>query len=268
MIKDITKYPAPTSNKFAAPVRVVDEDILTIIQDLKDTINENSIKALAAYQIGSPYNIIVIKQDDETFIELLNPILMKREGEQTTLETTAYFGDLSANVKRADKISVLYEDIDMNSCSLKAEGEYSALLQRKIDYTYGSSFINKLDKEEKKHFESKLEFGSNIAQSEACPTSYKRDYITRVSDIVLILMVLLLVGSFFTPDEMAESMWSYQTYLAGSILSLSFVYFFYAQYEGKKYSSCSSCQVGNILGTIGITLTRASAIVLLSYFLI
>jgi len=268
MIKDITKYPSPTSNKFAAPVRVVNEEILTIIQDLKDTIDENSIKALTAYQIGSPYNIIVIKQDDETFLELLNPILMKREGEQVTEETTAYFGELSAKVKRADKISVLYEDIDMNSCSLKAEGEFSVLLQRKIDYTYGSSFINKLDKEEKKLFESKLEFGSNISQSEACPTTYKRDYITKLSDIITILMVLLLVSSFFTSDEIASDMWNYQTYLAGSVVLLSLVYFFFAQYESKKYSSCSSCQIGNILGTIGITITRVSVVLLLSYFLI
>ena len=268
MIQEITKYPAPTSNKFAAPVRVVDEEILTIIQDLKDTINENSIKALTAYQIGSPYNIIVIKQDDETFLELLNPILMKRDGEQTTLETTAYFGELSAKVKRADKISVLYEDIGMNSCSLKAEGEFSALLQRKIDYTYGSSFINKLDKEEKKLFESRLEFGSDISQSEACPTTFKRDYITKLSDILMLVMILLLGVSFFTADEMADTMWDYQTYLAASVFLLSLIYFFYAQYEGRKYSSCSSCQIGNILGTIAITLTRTSVILLLSYFLI
>ena len=107
MIKNITKYPSPTSNVFSAPVRRVDEEILQIVQDLKDTIDENSIKALTAYQIGSPYNIIVIKQDDETFLELLNPILMMRDGEQITQETTFYFGELSAKVKRADKISVI-----------------------------------------------------------------------------------------------------------------------------------------------------------------
>jgi hypothetical protein len=142
------------------------------------------------------------------------------------------------------------------------------LLQRKIDYTFGSSFLNKLSKEEKKLFEKKLKFGSNIAISESCPTTFKRDYIIKVINLALIAMVILLIGSLFVAEETAVELWKYQTYFSFFVIGLNVVYFFYAQYEGKQFTSCTSCQIGNIIGTTVMLLVKLSAIMLLSYFII
>jgi len=35
---------------------------------------------------------------------------------------------------------------------------------------------------------------------------------------------------------------------------LIIAYFFYAEYEAKKYKQCTSCQTGNIIGTSAIAL--------------
>lgn len=266
MIRKISKYPQATSPKSAAPVRVVNEEILNLIQDLKDTIEDNSIKALSAYQIGSPYSIIVIKQNDGTFLELLNPLIVSQNGEQISQETTAYFEKLSAKIKRANNISIMYEDINMKEHNLKADGEFSILLQRKIDYTFGSNFLYKLDKEEKKLFESKLEFGSEVAMVGACPTNFKRDYIVKAINFLLISMVLLIVISLFISDEIP--IFTYELYIASSIVFLNIVYLVYGQYEAKQYAGCTNCQLGDFLGTIGILLTRTSAILLLSYLIL
>lgn len=265
MVKNISKYPEQTSSSSAAPVRAVNEEILTIIQNLKDTIEANSIEALSAYQIGSPYSIIVIKQKDGSFLELLNPLVVSRSGEQINEEKTAYFPDLSARVKRANSISVMYEDIELNDQHIKADGELAVLLQRKIDYTYGSSFIHKLDKEERKLFESKLEFGAGAALVGACPVVYKREYIAKATDYVIISMAVLLGASLFISQS--ESMFIYQVYLMLVTVLLGISYFFYAQYESKQYSSCTNCQIGDILGTIGILWTRSFAILFISYFI-
>ena len=201
MVKHISKYPEPTSSSSAAQVRVINEEILTIVQDLKDTIDANSIEALAAYQIGSPYSIIVIKQDDGSFLELLNPLLVSMDGEQISEESTAYFPNMSAKVKRAKSISVMYEDMELNDQNIKADDKFAALLQRKIDYTYGSSFINKLEKEEKKLFASKLEFGPDAALVGVCPTVYKREYIAKLIDYIIVIMLIVLGTSFFVPED-------------------------------------------------------------------
>jgi len=269
MIKDIITYPTPPSVEYSTDVRIFTDEIASILDNIKDTIEANSLDGLAAFQIGSMYNIIVVKQSDGSFLELINPRLFNTSGTQTTTEKTAYFPGLSAKVTRHDKISVVYEDREFNQHSLKAEGDYSILLQRKIDYTFGSSFINKLSKEEKDFFETKLEFGSDIAISESCPTTFKRDYILKVINILMIGMALLFVGSLFIDStETLNEMWSYQLYLSFTTLGLNIIYFFYAQYEGKQFTSCTSCQIGNIIGTTFISLVKLTLIMILSYFFV
>lgn len=268
MIKDIITYPTPPSVQYATDVRVFNEEIFLIIQDLKDTIQANSLDGLAAFQIGSYYNIVVVKTEDGDFLELINPRVLNTNGKVTTRETTAYFPGLSAEVTRYETISLVYQDRDGKQQSLKADGDLSILLQRKIDYTFGSSFINKLSKEEKKLFEKKLDFGSDIAISESCPTVFKRDYIVKFINVIMIAMLVLLAGSLFVSDETAAILWDYQTYMAFTVIGLNIVYFFYAQYEGKQFTSCTSCQIGNIIGTTVISLMYLSVIMLLSYFII
>lgn len=276
MVRDIITYPTSPSVEYGTDVRVFNEEIVSIIQDLKDTIEENSLDALAAFQIGEMYNIIVIKKgdmsfvaDDDGFLELINPRIISSSDKITTIEKTAYFPGLSANVKRHNNISVIYEDRNLKQHSLKATGDEAILLQRKIDYTFGSSFINKLSKDERKIFDKKLDFGSDIAVSESCPTTFKRDYLLKAINIIMIAMALLVVVSLFISNaQTLESMWSYQLYSSYTALGLLVIYFFYAQYEGKQFTSCTSCQIGNIIGTTVITLIKLTLIILISYFLV
>jgi len=269
MVREIIIYPTPPSVEYSTDVRVFNDEISSIIDDLKDTIEANSLDGLTAFQIGYMYNIIVIKKEDDSFLELINPRLFNTSGKVTTTETTAYFPGLSAKVTRHEKISVVYEDREFNQHSLRAEGELSILLQRKIDYTFGSSFINKLSEDEKKRFETKLEFGSDVAISESCPTTFNRDKILKVINIIMLIMFALLICSLFISEsEKLDSLWNYQLYISFGVLGLDIVYFFYAQYEGKKYTSCTSCQIGNIIGTTVISLTKLTLLMILSYFLI
>jgi len=269
MIKEIITYPTPPSVEYSTDVRVFNDEISSLIDNLKDTIEANDLEALTAFQIGSMFNVIVLKQEDGTFLELINPRVFNTQGSVTTTEKTAYFPGLSAKVTRHEKISVIYEDRELKQQSLKAEGKLSILLQRKIDYTFGSSFLNKLSQEEKAIFETKLEFGSDVAISEVCPTTFKRDKLLKVINIFLVAVVGVLLASFFIQDTLVlEDMWQGQLYLSYTILTLNVIYFFYAQYEGKGYSSCTSCQVGNIIGTVVISLTKLTLIMVLSYFLI
>jgi len=268
VIKDIITYPTPPSVEFSVDVRVFNENIVSLIDDMKDTIEANNIDGLAAFQIGSYYNIVVIKEEDGSYLELLNPRLLSSNGKITATEKTAYFPDLSAEITRYDKISVIYEDRDAKNCSLQAEGERSALIQRKIDYTFGATFLQKMSEDEKVRFEKKLEYGSDVAIPESCPTTFHRDKIIKVINISMIMMVVAIIYSFFIDSVESQTIWSYQLYASYLVLTLNIIYFFYAQYEGKQYSSCSSCQIGNIIGTAVISLIKLSVIMLISYFTI
>ena len=268
MVKDIITYPTPPSVEYATDVRIFDENLFTLIEDLKDTINANKLDGLAAYQIGNYFNVVVIKQGDE-FLELINPRVINPIGKVTTEETTAYFPGLSAKVQRYEKISLIYQDRKANQHSLKADGELSILIQRKVDYTFGSTFLNKLSKDEKKRFEKKLEFGSNIAIPESCPIVSYKDYLNKLSNIFLVVIALLLVGSFFISEQTTlENIWDYQRYISYATVVNGFIYLIYGYFEGKRYSSCTSCQIGNLVGTLVISFIKLTILMILSYFLV
>jgi peptide deformylase len=269
MVKKVIVYPTPPSVEYATDVRIFDDSLYSLVQDLKDTIEANNLKGLAGYQIGSYFNVIVVKQDDNTFLELVNPRLLSPSGTITTEETTAYFPNLSANVQRYKDISVIYQDKNAKHCTIKASGDLSILLQRKIDYTFGSTFLNKLSKDEKKRFEKKLEYGSNIAIPESCPIVSYKDYILKFANMLLISIVVILVASFFISEsETLQTLWEYQKYISYTTVLIGIIYFFYGIYEGKQYSSCTSCQIGNLIGTLVILFIKLTIFMTLSYFLV
>jgi len=266
MIKEITKYPVTPSLEFGAYVRFFNDELFELIQDLKDTINENNLDALAAFQIGSPLSVIVIKTDDE-FLELINVSILKREGKVEPTETTAYFEGLSAKTIRYDKIKVMYQDRGANQQFLEADGDLSVTIQRKIDYTLGSNFRVRMSSEEKELFDSKLEFGTDAITKNDCPTVFKRDRIIQLFKGLLLLSVAMMIGSFFTAEETLDTLSKVQNYTLLTMLALIILYFFYAQYEGKQYKHCTSCQIGNIIGTSVVLILKLSVLSIAAYFI-
>lgn len=268
MIKEITQYPTVMSLEFGANVRHFDDTLLELIQDLKDTITANDLTALAAFQIGSPLAVIVIKQEDGEFFEIINPVIIKREGSVTPVETTAYFPGLSGKTKRYEKIKLMYEDRNGDQQFLTAEGDLAITIQRKSDYLLGANFRIRMSEEEKKLFDSKLEFGTNDIDHNDCPTVFKRDKILHLIKYGYIAGILGVLLSFFISTETETVIKTAENTLMLTILALIVIYFFYAQYEGKQYKHCTSCQIGNIIGTVVILIVKLLLLFLANYFIL
>ncbi|QOY52134.1 peptide deformylase [Candidatus Sulfurimonas baltica] len=267
MVKKIVTYPTTPSLEFGANVRFFNDELFAIVQDLKDTIQANDLDALAAFQIGSPLSVVVVKKDGE-FIELVNPRVLKREGSITPVETTAYFPGMSAKTIRYKKITLMYEDRSGNQQFLEADGELAITIQRKIDYVFGSNFRVRLDEAEKKLFDSKLEFGTDAITQNDCPTVFKRDRILQAFKYLFIFGIIGVVSSFFMSDESLKSLVTVENYIMILMSFLIVIYFLYAQYEGKQYKHCTSCQIGNIIGTTIVLLMKLTVLFLAYYFII
>ncbi len=260
----ILTYPTPPPLEYGVDVRVVDDEVLGVIGDLKETLQANNLEALSAFQIGSRLNIIVYKDSSGDLIELLNSRIIAHSGKIVSDEKTAYFPDISAKIERHKEITILYEDLDLNTRTLRASDDLAILLQRKIDYCYGSTFLHRLAKDEKKLFEKKLKFGSKVAISEVCPTTFRRDYILKAINITLLVTIATMIYGFLSGKNV---MFSINSLLLFATLS-NIIYFFFAYYEGKNYTSCTSCQIGNIIGVTFITFVKISLLYIVSYFII
>lgn len=268
MIKPITQYPTMPSQAFDGIVRHYNETLHTLLQNLKDTIIENNLDGLAAYQIGSPSNVIVIKQEDD-FLEIINPVIITKEGNLTSIETTAYYSGLTATIKRHKKIKLMYENREGKQQFLTAEDELAILIQRKTDYQLGANFTVRMSKEEKTLFESKLANSTNTTSQESCPTTEPTltKNILRIITATLILGTLGALLGLFVSDDSANTLSTIEKYLMIFLLFSLAVYFLVANYKGKKYTNCTSCQVGNIVGTLFIQSIRILLLFISNYFI-
>jgi len=266
MIKELIKYPQSLGKEFNAPVRFFDDNLKSLIEDLKDTIEANNLKGLSAFQIGNPYNVVVIKEKDD-FLVLINPKIYQEKGSITTIETTTYFGDISAELTRASEIKLTYEDIDANTKYLTATDDLAVLIQRKVDYTFGGTIRYRLDGKKQEEFDMKLEYGNDAFLDTSCPTNSIKDKISTVINYLLAASFVALLLVFILNDKNTMILQDAENYAMIAILSLILIYVPYGYYEGKVNKGCTSCQVGNILGTAFIALIKLTLLFTLNYFI-
>ena len=260
MIKPITQYPTQTGFDFGGTVRHFDASLVSLIDDLKDTIEANTLEGLAAFQIGSPLNVIVIKKDDE-YLEIINPTIFTKEGHITPTETTAYYPNLTAVTKRAKSIKIAYEDREGKQQFLTAVDDLAILIQRKNDYLMGSTFISRLNPEEKKNFENKLRNRASTATDINCSLSPFSDKILTSIKYAFIIALVAFLGIFIT--SFVPALKFFESTMMWIILGLIGFYFIRALYEGKR---CGVCQLGNVAAVAVKKSIHLGGLYLLNYW--
>ncbi|MBD3789264.1 MAG: peptide deformylase [Campylobacterales bacterium] len=261
MVKELVIYPDERVNIACTDVRKFDEKLHEVLQNMKDTMQAHNLEALSAIQIAIPYNIIVIKHEDE-YLEFINPRIIKTEGKFDSVEKTLYYPDITQTISRYEKIKVVYENRFGNPKYQDiSDPKLSATLQRKIDYLFGGTFLDKLNKAQRQNVLDALAKNGLAVSQEVCPVFSKKDYFVSFTDKLLIVMGLTLIAPLFTSKETVATLYAIDKILLPTILVLIIGFFFYAQYEAKKYRQCSSCQIGN---NIGVIIKRSVAAIILS----
>lgn len=87
---------------------------------------------------------------------LINPEIIHREGEILYCEGCLSVPDYTAEVKRAEKIKVKYQDIDGLEKTLSAEGLQAVCIQHELDHLNGKLFIERLSPLKKEMVRKKL----------------------------------------------------------------------------------------------------------------
>ncbi len=269
MIRDLVIYPDKRINIAAPDVRSFNDELAQVITDIKETMDKHGVKGMAAIQIALPYAVVVIKQDDGSYLEIINPRIIGKEGNVVSTETTLYFPNTTHTVNRYEKIRLVYQDRNGEQKSMIAQGELGILLQRKIDYVYGGTIADRVSEKERKDMEKNLARNGVSGSFESCPRIFMRDYFISFIQKVLFLIFMTLFSPLLNlKDETIESIRSFDKYSYFIVIALLIGYFFTALYESKKYHSCTSCQIGNIIGTAAKYLIGASLLFWLSTYLI
>lgn len=124
-------------------VEKIDEKILTIIEDMKDTLYEQNGVGLAAPQIGILKRIIIIDIGEGPII-LLNPVIVYQKGEQEEAEGCLSVPGVWGTVKRPEKVIVRGMNPEGETIEVEGEGLLAIAFCHEIDHLDGVLYTDKV----------------------------------------------------------------------------------------------------------------------------
>ena len=131
--------------KKAKEVEKVDDKIREILDDMVETMHQFNGVGLAGSQIGLLKRLIVIDlYDDEGPIKLVNPKMIKQEGEQEVEEGCLSFPNQFAKIIRPAKVTIEALNENGEKIKIKAEGLLAQAISHELDHLDGILFIDKI----------------------------------------------------------------------------------------------------------------------------
>lgn len=150
----------PVLKKISHPVTNFDEKLHALIDDMQETLAHAQGYGLAAPQIGILRRVVLVTASDGTVLELVNPEIIKTEGEQTGLEGCLSVPGLYGEVKRPYRVRVRaqdrngnvfeVEDVDMTARCFCHECEHldGHLFTEHTDRLYTVEELEEMEKED------------------------------------------------------------------------------------------------------------------------
>ena len=141
---EIRRAGDPVLKKQCQAVEKVTGKIKKLLDDMAETMNAADGVGLAAPQVGVELRIVVIDVG-EGLIELINPVLLQKEGCQKGLEGCLSVPGVFGQVERYEKVVV--EGLNRSGRKIRVTGSglLARALQHEMDHLDGVLFVEKAD---------------------------------------------------------------------------------------------------------------------------
>ena len=148
-VKEVLQYGNKTLKRVSRKVEKIDNIILDIIKDLKDTLysNDDGI-GLAAPQIGILKRIIIIdlRREDSRTIVLINPKIIKKIGHEESTEGCLSYPGYEGIVTRPKRVIVTGITPNGEKTEYTANGLLAKAFCHEIDHLDGVLYMDKAKK--------------------------------------------------------------------------------------------------------------------------
>lgn len=142
-IRNILKEGDELLSKKCRQVDKIDERVLTLLDDMAETMYESDGVGLAAPQVGILKRVVVIDVG-EGLIELINPEIIKQSGEQREVEGCLSVPGISGYTLRPEKVTVKALDRNGKEIKLTGEGLLARAFCHELDHLEGILFREKV----------------------------------------------------------------------------------------------------------------------------
>lgn len=106
-IRNIVKKGDDILNKNCKPVTEFNEKLWALLDDMHETLRDSNGAGLAAPQVGIIRRIaLILIEDGEPYLELINPVIIKKTGRQREIEGCLSCPNVFGYVKRPKKCVV------------------------------------------------------------------------------------------------------------------------------------------------------------------
>ena len=146
-VLQIRLYGDPVLRQKASPIGAITSAEKDLADSMLATLYAipNGV-GLAAPQIGVLKRLVVIDVNREDLdskpLVLINPEIQSLEGEIVDEEACLSIPDVTADVKRAEKVAVAALNLDGEPISIEGEGFFARVLLHEIDHLDGVLFID------------------------------------------------------------------------------------------------------------------------------
>lgn len=124
-------------------VKVIDEKILELLEDMADTMYKEDGVGLAAPQIGILKRLVVIDVGD-SLIKLINPVIIEETGEQQGPEGCLSIPGVLGEVIRPQKVRIRAQNEKGEYIELEGEDLLARAFCHELDHLEGILFIDKM----------------------------------------------------------------------------------------------------------------------------
>lgn len=142
MIRNIVQVGDPVLRKICSPVEKFDEALGALLDDMKETLRREEGAGLAAPQVGVPIRAVVVDVE-EGFFEFVNPKFVWQKGEQTGPEGCLSVKGKAGDVRRPNKVKIIFQDRKGDKYSLVARDFFARAICHELDHLDGILYTDK-----------------------------------------------------------------------------------------------------------------------------
>lgn len=139
---DIVVAGNPVLRMQAEEVKKIDKKLQRFLKDMAETMYAADGVGLAAPQVGVSKRIVVIDVG-EGLIEMINPVIVKKEGSVIGGEGCLSVPDYEGEVERAEYVECEFTDRNGKRILLQTDGLLAIAVQHELDHLDGVLFIDK-----------------------------------------------------------------------------------------------------------------------------
>ena len=153
MLRPVLLVPDARLSQPCAPVIRFDRELRARALDLEETMRagQGSV-GIAAPQIGEMVRVAVVDTSvhrkfgaqSQGFLVLVNPEIVAREGQRVGREGCMSLPNFTANVTRAQRVVVEYQDVNGNPREITCYDFEAVAVQHEIDHLDGILFLERV----------------------------------------------------------------------------------------------------------------------------